>query len=208
MIQQYKDKIQGTNEFKGTLQEYLKASLESDDKYCKGWEFLKANLTQELKEILLNEDYDKIVYNAENVNLIISKLGELDKTLKDQLGSFVYVWKDIKRDIEKEVSEQDLKDKMLSQGYKEGLIFKYTEEDKDDYEKKKDEYYNQFHNLKVKCVLDISKIGLLGSFDSTEEVEGTIHYVKHRGFLMLIPKRSRTRGYPINNRFYYKELKK
>tara|TARA_R100000049_G_C1920772_1_gene66074 strand:- start:357 stop:527 length:171 start_codon:yes stop_codon:yes gene_type:complete len=52
--------------------------------------------------------------------------------------------------------------------------------------------------------MDISKIGIMGSFDKTEEIKGKFFYSK-RG-LMLIPKRCRTRGYFITKRFYYKEL--
>ena len=56
--------------------------------------------------------------------------------------------------------------------------------------------------------MDFNKIGMMGSYDKTEEKEGTLIYSEHNHSLMLLPKRSRTRGFLITGRFYYKEKSK
>ena len=203
-MESFKQKIDKTNIVNFNLSEYLQKSLDSDNKdLCKGWEYLKQNLTKPLREILNDFDYWNKKYNAEKVKEILSyyliKYAEkynLNQGLLNQLGSFVYVWNDIKRDCEEHEQEEKLRKELTERGFKEQDVIKrgidLTEEIKG------------LDGLKVICVMDISKIGLLGSFDETKEIEGRFAYSKHNKGLMLIPKRCRTKGYLIRNRFYYK----
>ena len=199
----YEEHINTIQEQDLNLKEYLKQSLKSDNKdICRGWDYLKTNLTINLKKILLNKKYQEITYNSENEDFILNELKEdLNEELKEQLGSFVYVWKHIKRDIEEKQEAEELKKELLERGFKEQeIIKKVSGEYKDLTEELK-----KLDGLKVYCVMDISKIGLMGSFDKKEELEGALTYSDHNNGLMLIPKRSRTRGFIIKNKFYYKE---
>ena len=64
-------------------------------------------------------------------------------------------------DWSSDVCSSDLK--LLKDGYKEGKFLKYLDkETEEDFKKRCENYYKPFNNLKVKCVLDIPKIGLLG----------------------------------------------
>jgi hypothetical protein len=193
----FKQQIEETPLFKGNLIEYLRASINSESdkkKLCLGWKFLKDNLTEDLKIILLNEEYLKIVYNAENMKFILNRFNlTLNEELSKQLSSFIFVWKSIKREIEERQKAKELKEKLEKEGFK--------EQNTDIEELKK------LDGLKVICVMDISKIGLMGSFDKKEQLEGTFKFSEYQKSLMLIPKRSRTKGYLIRKLFYYKEIK-
>lgn len=194
-METYEERINRTNLLDGTLKDYLDLSLKSDNKdLCRGWDFLRNNLIPDLKEILLNPEYQKIEYNSENVNFILKKINVfLEKDLKEQLGSFVYVWKDIKRELEKKNQEENLKKELLEEGF---ILNENLEE----------EELRKLDGLKVDCVMDLNKIGLLGSYDKTERLQGTFKFSDYNKGLMLIPKRSRTRGYMVGNKFYYKEI--
>jgi hypothetical protein len=195
--------IEQTQEFNGNLNEYLKTSLESDNKdICKGWDFLKTNLTKPLKEILNYFDYWNLVYNSKKENEILSyyliKYAEkydLSEELKQQLGSFVYVWNDIKRECEKIQEEQNLKDKLLNENYI--LIEDLTNKEK----------LKEINNLKVNCVFNRDKIGLLGSFENTESHEGKFLFDENRNLLFFVPKGHSRTGQILRSRFYYKEIK-
>ena len=205
----YKQRIEETKIKDLSLKKYLEESINSHkDKssLCIGWDYLKLNLNKELKEILLTNEYNKIFYNSENVDFILNNLNiKLDEKLKSQLSSFVYVWKDIKSELNNQEKEEKLKDDLLKKGFKQGVFLKLNDKETiEELEKRREEYYKKLDGLKVVCVMDISKIGIMGSFDKTEEIKGKFFYSK-RG-LMLIPKRCRTRGYFITKRFYYKEL--
>ena len=193
----YKNKIEEINLKDLSLSDYLEESLKSDNKnLCKGWDYLKNNLTTKLKNILLDEEYNKITYNSDNVKFILKEIeGNLNEDLKKQLGSFVYVWKDIKRDCEKQESEEKLNKDLTDRDF----IFN---------DNLNIESLKILDGLKVVCVLDISINGLMGNFNRIEEKEGKFIYSESYKGLMLIPKRSRTRGFLIKKRFYYKELLK
>ena len=182
---------------------YLGESIKSHkDKssLCVGWDYLKNNLTSKLKDILLSGEYNKLTYNKDNINFILKNVDvQLSDRLKKQLGSFVYVWKDIKGDLEEKEKEEKLKKELLKRGFKEQLIIK--KEDNKIIDSK--EELKKLNGLKVYCVLDVNKIGILGSYDSKVEIEGKFFY-EEKG-LILIPKRCRTRGHIIRSKFYYKE---
>jgi len=205
---EFKNKIEQINILEQTpLSDYLELSLESDKKYCKGWDYLKTNLTLKLKNILLSEDYNKIIYNSQNVKFILNKLDiQLNDKLKDQLGSFVYVWKSIKRDCEKKEQEDKLKKELLERGFKEVEFLKYKDkETTEEFNKRKEEYYKKLNGLKVKCVFDRDKIGMLGSFTQKGEYIGKLVYNKNN--ICFLPKRHTKTGQILISKFYYKEIK-
>ena len=183
-------------------------SLKSDNKYCKGWDYLKNNLTTKLKDILLNEDYNKITYNAENVDFIHNKLNiQLEEKLKKQLGSFVYVWKDIKKECETREEEDKLKKELLEKGFIEVEFLKYKDkETTEEFNKRKEEYYKKLDGLKVVCVFDRDKIGMLGSFTQKGEYKGKLIY-NNNNICFLPPRHTKT-GQILTSKFYYKEVLK
>ncbi len=194
--QKYIKKIKETNiKTQMSLKEYLEESLKSNEKYLRGWDYLENNLTNKLKDILEDENYNKIVYNSDNVNFILKSIGiDLDEKLLRQLGTFVNIWEDIKQNYKNEEQENILNEDMVKKGFilNENLNI---------------ESLKNLEGLKVKCVLDISKVGIFGSFTSTEEQEGKFIYSGDYKCLMLIPKRNRTKGFLIKKRFYYKIMK-
>ena len=196
----YLDKLNNTKIVDLNLDKYLKASIKSHkDKSsgCIGWDYLKTNLTKDLKNIILNVEYQKITYNSENIIFILKYLNKSNITeeLKKQLGAFVYVWKDIKREEDKTEQEENLKLELEKEGF---IEFNPLDDIKESI---------KLDNLKVKCVMDINAIGLLGSFDKKEIKEGKFVYSEYNKALMLIPKGCRTRGHIIRKKAYYKVLK-
>lgn len=192
MIAELKIRIDNINIVKLSLPEYLKASLDSEkdkDKLCNGWDYLRTNLTPELKEFLVGkyaEQYWGIDYNAQKVDLIIKNTkSKIDEEIKKQLGSWVYLYNDFKREAEREHERNEI----LSKGYTE-ILGTQKELDK----------------TKVKGIFSLSKIGVLGSFNKFEEVEGKLEYSEYHKCLMIIPKGCRTRGHLIMNKAYIKKV--
>jgi hypothetical protein len=206
----FKQIVEETNLIEQTpLNDYLSKSLEGNkDNLCKGWDFLKTNLTTNLKEILLNPKYQEIVYNSDNVKFILDEIGiSLNEELKNQLGSFVYVWKDIKRDCEKLEEENNLRNKLLKDGFIEQRCYSNNEEEN----KTIREQLKLLNELKVICVFDRDKIGLLGSFEIKEEHKGKLIFIDSEtkfNKICFMPKGHTKTGQILINNFYYKEVKK
>jgi len=179
------------------LNDYLKESLKSDNKdLCKGWEYLKTNLTKELKQTLQSYDYWKKEYNADKIKVILSdyliihaEKYDLSKDYMKQLSSLVYVWNEIKRDCDTQEKEENLKRKLEEKGF-----IEITNEQK------------ELNGKKVLCVFDVNAISFMGSFDKKAVIEGTLFYDDNYNSLMLIPKRCRKRGHIIKNKCYIKDL--
>jgi hypothetical protein len=151
-------------------------------------EYLKKFSNDEMINILSNEDFIKLFYLDAQAKYLMNSLNYSDLKI---LSNLVYCYNTNEREYKKTQEENILKAKAISEGYTEGNIFNIEE-------------LKKLDKLKVFCIMDISKIGLLGSFDSTETKEGTFNFINHNNGLMLIPKGSRTRGHLITNRFYYK----
>jgi hypothetical protein len=193
-------------DFISLITEFKRLEEDKNISYKCKEEFLKKVSSKELNEILFSEEFIKIFYLEPQAKYIKDKLNYDDL---DILETLVYCYNCIAREFNKKIEEEKLKDKLLNEGYKLGEFLTYKENESDEnFDERTEEYYSKLDGLKVKCVLDVSKIGLMGSFDSTEEIEGKFFYSKGRNCLMLMPKRSRTRGFSISKRFYYKELKK
>jgi len=217
------EKLNNINIVNLDLINYLKESLKSDNEYLKGWEYLKNNLTEELKEILKTDTkYWELSYNDQKKEYLLNQFyttEEINKikpdVIKDhrgegilsQLGSFVYVWNGIKSECNKKEQEQNLKIDLEQQGFKEiKFIIDLDNETREQANERRNKYYKQFDGLKVLCVLDVNAIGLLGSFDTKTAKEGKLTYSEYQNALMLIPKRCRTRGHIITSRCFIKEV--
>ena len=116
-MSKYEDRILSLNKPPLTLKEYLQASLDStpDKDLCRGWDYIKANIISELADIIILPEYLTIVYNSENVESILKKLNitDISQDLKRQLGSFVYIYKDMRHDTQREEYEAA----MIAQGW-------------------------------------------------------------------------------------------
>jgi len=211
------------------LIEYLQGSLNSDDEYLKGWEYLKNNLNAELKAIIhLDSKYWDLEYNDEKKEYLLNHFyttEEINNINPDvvidhkevgvlsQLSSFVYVWNDIRRKCKEQEKEQNLKIDLEKQGFKEIDTIRITKEElktisSEDLDKRYKEHYIKYDGLKVLCVLDVNSIGILGSFDKKVAKEGKLCYSEYHKVLMLIPKRCRTKGHLIKDKCYIKEVEK
>lgn len=187
----FQDRIEETEILNIEIEEYLKRSLEGDNtgRLCKGWEFLQTKLTPKLKEILYQSEYWELKYNTPKSEYIIGKAGfNISEDLRHQLDAFVYCWNTIKRDIEEQDQKEKLRAELDLNGFRE---IKNTQE--------------ELNGLKVECVMDINKIGILGSFKAKETLTGKLVWSDYHKCLMLIPKKCRTRGYLIIENVFIKE---
>lgn len=173
-----------------TLKEFLENSLKSDTKdLCRGWDYLKDNIIVQLNTVM-QEDYWQLKYNSEKVDFILKHITEnLDDALKRQLGSFVYVKNTERREAQEKAEKEQLEIEMTRRGFRK--IYPHQKE---------------LDKMKVVCVLNVQKIGPMGSFDETEEIIGTLQYSDHQNSLFLLPKRCRTRGFLVRDFAYVKEL--
>lgn len=174
------EKITACPILEGTLAAYLEASFAAETNpstLCKGWKFLKENLTPFLKECLTAPEYWALEYNAQKEALILSKTGEsLTEALKSQLGAFVYCWNVIKRDCDKEQARRGI----IALGFTE---INGTEQ--------------ELNGALVVGYFNIPKMGIMGSFRALEKTEGRLAWNGRLKALMLVPRGRRTRGYLI-----------
>lgn len=158
--------------------------------------YLNQEIAREIKGIILSEDYIKLDHYVNPSALYLKEKLNLNNDWIDTLKTLVYCYNSNEREINKDEREEHIKKELLNRGFNEQTLFKD----------------NQVLDLKfldgkkVICVVDISKIGLLGSFDKKEEIMGTLKYSNYNNALMLIPKRCRSKGYIIRKKFYYKEI--
>lgn len=152
-----------THETDGTLQnitlaQYLQNSLDScpATALSRGWGYLKENITPELKAIVSDEEYWKLEYNAKMKERIIEKLNaqNLTEEQNKQIGTFVYIRYDMRRERQKVEAEQQLKTEMEARGFRR-IVGSQKE----------------LNGLKVTCVMDVSVLGIFGSYDKTKELE-------------------------------------
>lgn len=172
---------------KESVAKYLDDSLKSDPQgtHTKGWGFLKNAIPEKLKAIIDNPDYWKLTYNSEKEQFIHERIGEdlsIDQT--KQLGSFVYIYNDKRREMARQKEEQDI----INRGYE-----KISSSQK------------ELDGKQVSGIFNVSSMGMLGSEDKLKELEGTLKYSDYQHSLMLIPKRARTRGFIIQGFAFIKK---
>jgi hypothetical protein len=174
--------------FQGSIAEYLSASLNSDppDRGCRGWEFLKRNITDELRTCLLTSEYWEVKYIDATVEFILKRYPSpaLDDQQKQQLGGFVYCWNEKKREAETKTRHNEI----LAEGYQ-----KITGTEK------------ELDKQKVRGYFNVPKLGILGSFRELEETTGRLFWNEQHKCLMLVPKGRRTRGYLVMDGAFIKK---
>ena len=151
-------------------------------------EYLNKEIATEILNIWNKEEFVKIYYLDTQANYILKYLNLNESELKS-LKTLVYCYNTNQREFKAKIDLNNLEKDLFNRGFKKISIF-------DDLKK--------YDGIKGICVMDISKIGLLGSFDKKEELTGKLVYSEYQKSLMLIPKRSRTRGFIIKKDFYFK----
>jgi hypothetical protein len=189
------------------LNEYNKISLErrfrviephTDEAYNSVYggaylHYAEENITTELNEILNETDYKTIEYNNENVNYIIKKLNLNPSHYEIKiLDSIVYCEKQRRRAEAENKAYLEREAKALAKGYTKTEI---------------KEAQKLLDHKKVIGIFNLSKIGILGSFNEWVEIEGTLIYSEAHNTLVLMPKRHTRTGYPLLNYAYIKVVK-
>lgn len=60
-----------------SLKEYLNNSLKSDNRdLCRGWDYLKTNITEQLKEVVESKEYWDLPYDSKKADFILKSLNE------------------------------------------------------------------------------------------------------------------------------------
>lgn len=181
---------------------YLKNGLESDkESILKAIAYFKSCLPKELKQIILNNSYWELYYNSDLSKFIINQLN-INEEYKKAVEVFVYSYNDVKRDFYKQEDENNLKTELLKQGFKEQFILKNINGEMVFLS----EELKLLHNLKVVCVFDRDKIGLMGSFTQKEQHEGRFIFNESQNKLFFLPKRHTKTGQNLINKFYYKQI--
>ena len=202
------------------LNEYNKISLErrfrviephTDEAYNSVYggaylHYAEENITTELNEILNETDYKTIEYNNENVNYIIKKLNLNPSHYEIKiLNSIVYCEKQRRRAEAENKAYLEREAKALAKGYTKTPYWdNNTPLDKI---KEIKEAQKLLDHKKVIGIFNLSKIGILGSFNEWVEIEGTLIYSEAHNTLVLMPKRHTKTGYPLLNYAYIKVIK-
>ena len=186
---EFKEHLQGLNrvDTKKLLVEFRTKKVYSDRE-----PYLNREISEDILTLWEDEVFIGLEYLEPQAKYMLNYL-KLDnnKDILDMIKTFVYTYNTNQRVFNEAVSLKKLEADLFSRGFKkvEQAIAELKQYDK----------------LKVSCVLDVSCIGLLGSFDKKMEQEGTLIYSESQKSLMLLPKCSRTRGFIIRKDFYYKE---
>jgi hypothetical protein len=171
--------------------------------YTERNDFLNKFVCLDLIPIFENESFIKLFYldsQAKYLNDLL-KLNDLDI-----LKTFVYCYNTNQREFNKNIEVNNLRNKLLSEGYIESKSFKMLDnEQTEQFYLRRDIYYKELNGLKVKCVFDRDKIGVLGSYTKTEEHEGK--FILSNNQLYFIPKRHSKTGQLIIGKFYYKVVR-
>lgn len=200
LTQEYKDyllslKVLGYETFLKDFKE-----LES---YKEKENFLNTYFSMEIFNILKEEEFLKLFYLDSQAKYILDKLHLEDL---DNLKTLVYCYNTNSREFNKKVKEEKLKKELLEKGFKEvEFLIEEVKETKEEYNKRKEDYYKNLDGLKVICVFDINMIGVMGSYTNKAEKEGKLIF--NGSNICFLPKRNRTRGQILTSKFYYKEIK-
>lgn len=179
-------------DFLRTLKEAdLKTFLEDFNKltsYNERETYLKSYYCKDVLNILINENFIKGYYVDTQAKYLKENLkSDIDLNL---FSTLVYSYNTTSREFNKANELKDFESKVLSEGYK-----------------KINNTQKELNGLNVFCYTDISKIGLLGSFEKIELIQGKLFYSEGYKALMIIPKGRRTKGYIIVGFAYIKEIK-
>jgi len=167
--------------------QYLKKAekIYTDKDILKVIDFFKENKKPELEKIIKLKGFNKTTYLSDKTKFIIKKTGL--KEFEKIIHTFCYAVNEFRREKAREDKEKEI----LDGGFKK--IFRNQKE---------------LNDLKVICILDIDKIGILGGFTDKEEIKGKLYWDENREFLALIPSRCRTKGHIIRDYAFIREIEK
>ena len=190
ITESYKNKIKNLK--KVSLLDYFNEGINlNNDSILKAMDYFTSCMPSEIKEFLITEDYWSLFYNSKLSSFLIEKLEVINESHKKILETFVYTYNCDKREFAEAESEQNLREKLTKEGFKEVII-------------SKNDNLKELDGLKVCCVFDRDKIGFLGSFTEKQTHEGKLIF-NGRG-LCFLPKRHTKTGQILISNFYYKEL--
>lgn len=198
----YMEKIKNLKEI--NISEYLQQGFKLSENILKEMEYFKTGMPKELKEIILKQSFWDLYYNRPMEELIIKSLKIANETEKRAIGTFVYCYQTDKRDFEEKEDADALKVKLIGEGYTEEKVYAncLTKEEI----LNTDERLKKLNGLKVVCVFDKDKIGIMGSFTAKEQHEGKLIFEETRKALFFMPKKHTKTGQILRSKFYYKEL--
>ena len=188
----YKAHLESLKEI--SIQEYLHEGFRLDeDSILKAIDYYKNCMPKDLKEILLTSEYWTLFYNRAMTEYLIKELGLTHDNNKKAIGTFVYTFNCNQREFNEAEDEQTLREECLKNGYKEQDI-------------KDIPGLRLLDGLKVSCIFDRNKIGLMGSFSEKETKKGKLVFVENNKTVAFMPPRHTKTGQLLINNFYYKEL--
>ena len=109
----------------------------------------------------------------------------------ENLKTLIYCYNTNSREFKNNLEGERLKEELIKEGFKEQGVLNIEE-------------LKHLNGLKVYCVFDKNKIGLLGSFTKKEKHEGTFKFIEHKNILAFLPKGHSKTGQFLINKFYYK----
>ena len=190
----YKNHIENLEDI--NLFEYLEIGFKlNEESILKSIKYFKSCMPKELKEILLKKSYWNLYYNKPMEDILKENLKLCNENHIKIISTFVYSFQTDKRDFEKLEDEEKLNKQLLEKGFKMQEVLN------------KDGWINNLKDLdglKVICIFDRDKIGLMGSFTEKQEKEGKLIYIKDKGYLAFLPKRHTKTGQILRDKFYYK----
>jgi len=190
----YKNHIENLEDI--NLFEYLEIGFKlNEESILKSIKYFKSCMPKELKEILLKKSYWNLYYNKPMEDILKENLKLCNENQIKIISTFVYSFQTDKRDFEKLEDEEKLNKQLLEKGFKMQEVLN------------KDGWINNLKDLdglKVICIFDRDKIGLMGSFTEKQEKEGKLIYIKDKGYLAFLPKRHTKTGQILRDKFYYK----
>ena len=154
--------------------------------YKEKFNYLKEFFSVQLIDILIQEDFIKCYCVNSQAKHISDKL-KIEEI--DILETLVYCYNTNARAFKKAKEQKDFESKMTQEGF-----IKINSQQK------------EYDRKKVICFTDILKIGILDSNLKRELVEGTLLYSESHKSLMILPKGKRTKGLPIRDNAYIKEI--
>ena len=182
---EYKNFLLGLKEM--PLNEFLKEFTNLEG-YDKREDFLNKCYSTDIFNILIKNNFQKIFYLTPQAEFILKELNLRDLKI---LETLVYCYNSNSREFNKRIEENNLKEELLKRGFMEQNVLMIED-------------LKPLHDKKVLCVFDRDKVGLMGSFTSKEEKEGTLKFIEDKNCLAFLPKRHTKTGQFLYTKFYYK----
>jgi len=157
-----------------------KEKVNDKDTICSGWDYLTNNITKNLRDIWEKEKLNEITYNSAIADKIIEKLN-INECYKDILETFVFI-------MRSKLSLADDKEReknWINKGY-----IKISQDNK------------EYSGKKVSYVL---RREYDGKWDKEETGMGKVMF-DNGGYLFILPKRNRKKGYFVRESVLVKTI--